>query len=609
MPPIERAGARALLRWVVAAVELAWSASPRRLLASVLLTVLSGAGPVVVAWATKLLLDELVRGAAASRTVVVVAAGVVAVTGFVLAAASVARTYLDAVLQRKIRTTAQRRLFTRLHGFVGLDAFEDPAALDRIRLAEEAGDSSPRDVVTAGLSLGQNAITAGGFVGTLVVLCPALVPVVVLAAVPTALLHLRLGRLRAETTAGITVYQRRWLSYRLLAVDVRAAKESRVFGLGEYLTTRMLRDLASADEAETAVDRTGARLHLVLAGIGALVSVSGIAAGAYLALQGRLTVGDVTVLLAALVALHTALGGSTQLAAGCYESLLLFRYYVAVVHAPQEPDNGLPVEGLRDRIDVEDVWFRYGDDQPWALRGVTLTLPAGSSVGLVGLNGAGKSTLVKLLCRFYEPQKGRILWDGVDIRELDPVRLRARLSCVFQDFMEYDFTAAENIGIGDLAAMGDPARIRAAARLAEADEMIERLPRGFATMLSRYFPSDDDGGKAASLSGGQWQRIAVARAFLRTEADVLILDEPTSGLDAEAEHALHRRLTELRRGRLSLLVSHRLNTLRDADRIVVLSGGQVAEHGTHDELMAAGGAYASLFRLQAQGYAAVVPTG
>ncbi|HEU5470939.1 MAG TPA: ABC transporter ATP-binding protein [Actinophytocola sp.] len=602
MVGLERAGPATVLRWAVAAARLGASASPRQLGAVLALTVVDGCLPVAGAWATGVLLDELTAGAAASVRTVVVCAGTLVLAGVLVKAVGAALIYLRGAMHRNIRVTVRIRLFRSVNGYPGLAQFEDPDTLDRIRLAEQAGDTAPEEAIDAGVHLVAAAVTGAGFAATILVLCPWLLAVVVVVAVPAALLQLRLARLRATMITDVSVFQRRQIFFRLLATDVRAAKEVRLFGLGDFITGRMLRDLRSANAAEARVDRIAAWLELVVGLLGAVVTLVGVSAAAYLAIHGRLSVGDVTILLAALVALHAAFGGATDQTANGYRALLLFSHYLAIADRPIPTVGGLVPAPLREGIVFEDVWFRYGADLPWVLRGVSCRLPAGSAVGLVGLNGAGKTTMVKLLCRMYEPQRGRILWDGADIRELDPAGLRTRISAVFQDFMSYDFTAADNIGIGRLGDLGNLERIRESARLAEADAAISALPRGYATLLSRIFPTDEDGDRAASLSGGQWQRIAIARAFLRDDADLLILDEPSSGLDAEVEHALHQKLATLRRGRLSLLISHRLNTLRDADTILVLDAGTLVETGTHDQLMLAGGRYAGLFLLQSQGY-------
>nr|WP_230416198.1 ABC transporter ATP-binding protein [Micromonospora tarapacensis] len=262
---------------------------------------------------------------------------------------------------------------------------------------------------------------------------------------------------------------------------------------------------------------------------------------------------------------------------------------------------------LRQGIEVRDVWFRYHDDHPWILRGVSLTISQGQAVALVGLNGAGKSTLVKLLCRFYDPSHGVIRWDGVDIRDLDPAQLRRRMGVLFQDFVSYDLSAAENIGVGDVDAIADRRRVEEAAGAAGIHTNVAALPRGYDTLLSRLFyleEEKDDPDTGVVLSGGQWQRLALGRTFMRDTRDLLILDEPSAGLDAKAEHEIHQRLRTHRAGRTSLLISHRLGTVRDADMIVVLDGGLVAEQGSHDELIALGGRYAQLFRTQASGYGA-----
>jgi ATP-binding cassette subfamily B protein len=249
-------------------------------------------------------------------------------------------------------------------------------------------------------------------------------------------------------------------------------------------------------------------------------------------------------------------------------------------------------EGIR----FEDVGFRYSGRDEWALRHITLAIPPKQSLALVGHNGAGKSTFIKLVCGFYQPTEGRILLDGRDLREWDEAALRRRISAVFQDFNAYQFSLRENVGFGDLAHLTEEVRVRRAVERGGADAVVTELPQGLDTQLGRWFR---DG---VELSGGQWQKIALARAFMREEADILIFDEPTAALDAEAEKAVFDRFRILARERTSLLISHRFPTVRMADRIVVIEHGRILEQGSHESLVQAGGRYAQLFKLQAEGY-------
>jgi ATP-binding cassette subfamily B protein len=318
--------------------------------------------------------------------------------------------------------------------------------------------------------------------------------------------------------------------------------------------------------------------------------------------RSELTTGDVAMFVAAVAGVQTALDGVVRGVALTHQQLTLFGHYVDVLLVASDIPVAIrpvPLAPLRRGVEFRDVWFRYGEDHPWVLRGVNLTIPYGRAVALVGLNGAGKSTLVKLLCRLYDPTRGSITWDGVDLREVDPARLRDRISAVFQDHMNYDLTAAENIALGDLTALHDLDRVRAAAVRAGAHETLATLPRGYDTPLTRLFDADEVG---VVLSGGQWQRVALARAFVRDGRDLMILDEPTSGLDPQSEHDLHASIGRYRAGATSLLISHRLSAIRDADTIAVLDDGVIREYGDHIALMAAEGAYAQLFRLQAEGY-------
>lgn len=234
------------------------------------------------------------------------------------------------------------------------------------------------------------------------------------------------------------------------------------------------------------------------------------------------------------------------------------------------------------------------------LRDINLCIPAGQCLALVGLNGAGKTTLVKLLTRLYDPTEGQILWDGIDLREFDPVELRCHMGAIFQDFIRYDLTVQENIGLGDVERIKQSEAIRQAANKAGIHKLVERLPQGYDTILSRWLVGKDTGA-GADLSGGEWQKIALARMFMR-DADMLMLDEPTAALDAQAEYDLYSSFVELMAGRTSLLITHRFSTVRMADAVAVLEQGQITEYGSHTELVARKGTYAHLYQMQAERY-------
>jgi ATP-binding cassette subfamily B protein len=370
----------------------------------------------------------------------------------------------------------------------------------------------------------------------------------------------------------------------------------------------MLAELRAIDTELAGLDRRELRAQVGLAVLGAAAAAAGLVWAVLACADGRLSIGDVALFIAATGGVQAAVGSVIGRFGVTHRAALMFEHYREVLATGPDlpvPEHPRPVAALRHGLELRDVWFRYGPDQPWVLRGVDLTIARGETVALVGLNGAGKSTLVKLLLRFYDPDRGSVRWDGADLRELRPDELRDRIGAVFQDFMCYDLSAADNVGLGSVADLGDRAVIEAAARGAGVHDVLAGLPRGYATGLTRMFLDSADGqdpDTGVLLSGGQWQRVALARAFTRARRDLLVLDEPSSGLDAEAEHDVHRRLAGLRAGRTTLLISHRLGAVRDADRIVVLDGGRVVEQGSHAQLIAARAGYARLFDLQAAGY-------
>jgi ATP-binding cassette subfamily B protein len=251
---------------------------------------------------------------------------------------------------------------------------------------------------------------------------------------------------------------------------------------------------------------------------------------------------------------------------------------------------------LRGEIRFENVTFVYPGSETKALDGVSFTIAAGETLAVVGRNGAGKTTLFKLICRLYDPSDGRILIDGVDIREFEPNELRRQIGAMFQDYVDYQATAAENIGLGNVPEITNRDAVVTASKEAGSDELIAGLPAGYDTALGKWFDA------GVNLSGGEWQKVALARAFMREEARILLLDEPTSALDAQAEYDLFERLRSLTRGRTAVYISHRFSTVRRADRIVFLEHGRLVEEGTHEQLMRLGGRYARLFRMQAAAY-------
>lgn len=592
----------------LAAARLAFRSAPVLLVAQMVIAVAMAVLPVLTAWLTKVVIDALVGGMAGGLEPLLWSAGGLMGAGLLMASLPRVTSFLQQEASRAIALRVQDRLYRAVEGFAGLGRFETPAFLDRLRLAQQSGARSPGAVVEYGIGLGGGVITAAGFLGSLVLISPVMAAVVLVAAVPSLIAQLRLSRRRAGMMWALGPVERREFFFGTLLADVQAAKEIRLFGSGGFLRERMMAERRTADAEKRRMDLRDLLTQGGLGVVSAAVAGAGLVWAIVSAYRGTITAGDVTMLVAAIGGVQGALTTLTMSLAGAHQQLLLFGHFLAVVEAgPDLPAAVVPVGSppLRRGIELRDVWFRYSDEHPWVLAGVDLDLAAGQAVALVGRNGAGKSTLVKLLCRLYDPTKGAILWDGVDLRDMDVADLRRRIGAVFQDFMHYDLTAAENIALGDVDAMGDRARIVAAAELAGAHDMLSDLPSGYDTMLSRIFVSEqdkDDPETGVVLSGGQWQRLALARAFLRDRRDLLILDEPSSGLDAVAEHEVHTRLREHRRGRTSVLISHRLGAVRGADQIVVLDDGAVTERGTHEELITREGLYAELFQLQAAGY-------
>ena len=394
--------------------------------------------------------------------------------------------------------------------------------------------------------------------------------------------------------------ERRELDYlRFIGASDSTAKEVKLFGLAGFLADRFER---LADKYYQANRKLSIRRALWGTGLSGLATLAYYGAYVFILIQtagGILTVGTLTFLAGSFAKMRGLLQGIMSRFSKIGENALylqdLFDFFaITPVMEGQGKGKKVPVP-FREGIVFDGVGFKYPQSERWAIRNLSFELRAGEKLALVGENGAGKTTLVKLLARLYEPTEGRILLDGVDLREYEPESLRAAIGVIFQDYQRYQLKVRENIAVGDIERKEDDLLIENAALKSLAKSVIESLPHGYEQMLGKRFAEGID------LSGGQWQKIALARAYMR-DAQLLILDEPTSSLDARAEYEVFQRFAKLIEGRTAVLISHRFSTVRMADRILVLENGQMTEVGSHEELLEKGGMYAELFQLQAKGY-------
>lgn len=581
-------------------------ASPGAALATVGLALFAGTLPVIAALLTKTLIDHLSSGAPLAAEMPITF-GVAACT-FAAAVSPYVGRLVQNHLTRSVELHMQGRMFEAIHRVPTLNLLEEPDFRDHLELAGDAASRGPAEGVNAIATLSHASLASVGFLSTLILIDWRLAALALAATTPGLVAEAKLARARAALMWELSTLDRRRFFFNSVQLDACAAKEIRVFGLGGYLNQRMLVELSRMTRAEQRRDRRELGVQAVLGAVSASLLSVGLILTVREATAGRLSLGDVSVVLIAFAALQTASAGAIRNIGELHDVLTLhghFDHVLATCRSSAGRAGRRRAHPLHQGLELRDVWFRYGEDHPWVLRGASLRIASHSTVALVGLNGAGKSTVVKLLCGLLEPQRGAVLWDGVDLRELDPRSVRERITVAFQDYMAWELTARENIAFGDLPRLTDEEAIRQAARLAGIDATLRQLPRAYDTLLTRMLfaeEPDDRPDLGVVLSGGQWQRLALARAFMRSRCDLIVLDEPTSGLDAEAEHRLQQEFRDMARGRTAVLISHRLSSVRRADQIVVLGEGRVVERGTHDELVAENGAYSRLFALQATGY-------
>jgi ATP-binding cassette subfamily B protein len=585
------------------AVLLVWESGPGWTIASAALLVVQGILPLLTLYLMKLLVDAVAGGVAAPESGIafrhvlflVGLAGIVALLSSLFDAISglVGEAQVQAV------TDHMQDILHAKAIEVDLEYYESADYYDTLHRAQQEAPFRPTRIVRSLIQVGQSGISLIGVAGLLISLHWGIAAMLFAATIPGVLVRFKYAHEMHRWQRQWTMTERRAQYFNLVLTLEVFAKEVRLFNSGGVFRRRFreLRGKLRRERLEIATRRAATDLATQIVAI--LPVFGSYAFVSYQALHGDITLGGLVMYYGALQRGQGYLQSLLRGFAGVYEdNLFLSSLYEFLDLKPRvkEPIKPRPVPSpIQTGIVFDRVSFRYRTSTRTALEEVSLTIRPGEIIALVGENGSGKTTLVKLLCRLYDPTSGRITIDGVDLREFSTETLRRQISVVFQDYVTYNLTARENIWLGNVDLRSDDDRILAAARLSGAHDVVAELEHGYETVLGKWLENGEE------LSTGEWQKVALARAFLR-DAQVIILDEPTSALDARAEYEIFERFRQLVRGRTAVLISHRLSSVRMADRIYVLDDGRIVESGSHDELMRSPGTYAHLFGLQARNY-------
>jgi len=604
----ERFGALRTLRPFLAMV---WETSPALTTTLVVLRLVRALLPIAALYIAKLIIDDVVAlvrlpdhpttlqgwlasGELNGLALLLGAEFALAVLSDVLGRAV---SLVDTLLADQVSNGSSIKLMEHA-ATLDLEDFEDAEFQDQLERARR--QTSGRLTLMGQLfSQAQDLVTVASFAAGLVVYAPWLIVLLAAALVPAFLGEAHFNAQTYTLDFGRTP-ERRELDYvRQTAASVETAKEVKIFGLNAFLIEQYKRLAATFYDANKALAVKRAVWGGAFTTVGTIGYYAAYVWIAWRTLQGAFSIGDLTFLAGSFLRLRTLLEGLLAgFSSTAGQALYLNDLFSFFETRPEilSPANARPFpHPIREGFVFEDVGFIYPGAERWAVRHLSFTLKAGEVVALVGENGAGKTTLVKLLTRLYDPDEGRILLDGHELREYDLEQLRGGIGVIFQDFVRYNFSAGDNIAVGRIEARDDQARVERAARRSQADEVIEQLPFGYAQRIGKRFKN------GVELSGGEWQKVAIARAYMR-EAEMLILDEPTAALDARAEFEVFQRFKELSQGKTAVLISHRFSSVRMADRIFVLADGKLAAAGTHEELIKQSGLYAELFELQAACY-------
>ena len=586
------------------AFALVWQAHPPSALAMLGCTLVGAFLPVGQAWVGKLIVDGVVNainthaGAEAGLRAVLpyLAAEFVLLVG--QAANGQGRTLAEHILHSQIILSINARIIRKALE-LDLSHFENADYYDKLENARREADFRSLQIVNGGFYIIQNVVTLISYAGLLIRFSPWLALVLFVATLPAFIAQSRLAELHFRVLTWRAPEARKLAYLEHLLTDYNAVKEVKLFGLGEPLLGRYANLFWKFVTQDRAIAQ---KRSLASLGWGLLATLTYYGAYAWIvwrAVGSVITLGDMTLYLGIFRSSQNLFESIFYGLSDLYENgLFMSNLFAFLELEPQMVIAAQPrsvPRDIRHGIEFRNVSFKYDGQADYALRDVCLYIRPCEKVALVGPNGAGKTTLIKLLTRLYDPTEGQILLDGVDLREYDLSDLRQQIGVIFQDFVHYHLSAAENVGFGQIEAVEDRPRIVKAAQKSGADPVITGLPEGYETTLGRWFS------KGRDLSGGEWQKIALGRAFMR-DCQVLVLDEPTAALDAENELRVFQQFRELTSDKMAVLISHRFSTVRMADRIFVIEQGHITEQGTHQELLAQAGTYARLFTLQAESY-------
>ncbi|MFN5750397.1 MAG: ABC transporter ATP-binding protein [Pseudanabaena sp.] len=587
-------------RYGIKALGLSWTTSNILTVAIAIFTLMSGLLPAAIAYAGKLIVDSALlasrSGLISDRNLALSYVGFEALLIVILAAAqkglNISQSLLRVLLGQQVNVLILEKALT-----LELAHFEDSEFYDKMTQARSQASSRPLSLISRIFGLCQSALTLLTFSGLLLKFSVWAVIVLVLAAIPSFIAETKLSEhsFRLFKWRSPETRQQHYLETLLAREDY--AKEVQLYQLGGMLLQRY-RDIFARlyDEDRNLTIQKGVWGYL----LGLLSTGTFYAAYAWIvieAITGKISLGEMTMYLVVFRQGQATFASALTSIGGMYEDNLYLANLYEFLEQPIPKSEGYITKGIEpDGIRFENVSFFYPKSTELVLNDISLRLKHGEKLAIVGENGSGKTTLIKLLTRLYVPTSGRILLDGVDLNDWDIDVLRKRIGVIFQNFVQYQFTVGENVGVGDVERLNEYHGWEVATEKGMAKPFIENMPKGFSTQLGKWFKGGQE------LSGGQWQKIALSRAFMRSQADILILDEPTAAMDAEAEMNIFNHFRSLTKNQMVVLISHRFSTVRMADKIIVMADGRIIEQGSHEQLLAADGRYAHLFSLQASGY-------